>query len=75
MKPIGNRVLLQVNIIKVGEEERPSQEAKVLDSSLDGVKKGDTVFFNPYGAVSIDSKKTKKHMFLVVDEEDIYAKL
>lgn len=77
--PFGNRVLLQVPIIivKNGTEEReePSQEGKVMASNVEGVKKGQTVFFNPYGAVSVNSLKTKKAIVLIVDAEDVYATL
>lgn len=75
MNVVGNRVLLKVAIIMNGDQQAPSQEGKVIDSRMDGIKKGDTVFYNPYGAVSINSLTTKKHLFLVVDGEDIYAKL
>lgn len=76
MKPVGNRVFLKVAIRtdKDGNEEI-DQEAKVVDSNMEGVKKGDTVFFNQYGAVSVNSMKTKKHIFLIVDSEDVYGKL
>ena len=76
IKVVGERVLLQINILKDEKgEEQPSQEGKVLQSGVDDVKKGATVFYNPFGAVSINSLKTKKHMFLVVDGEDVYATL
>lgn len=76
MKPLGNRAVLKVKIHtnKEGVEEI-EQEAKVLDSNVEGVKKGDTVFFNQYGAVSVNSLKTKKDMVLIVDAEDIYGKI
>lgn len=74
MKPVGNRVLLKVNIHtnKEGVEEY-EQEAKVVESNMEGVKKGATVFFNQFGAVSVNSMKTKKHIFLIVDAEDVYG--
>ena len=74
MRPIGNRVFLKVNI-KTDKDgnEIIEQEAKVIESNVDDVKKGDTVFFNQYGAVSVNSMKTKKNIFLIVDLEDIYA--
>ena len=74
MKPGGNRLFLKVNIRtdKDGNEEI-DQEAKVVESNMEGVKKGDTVFFNQYGAVSVNSMKTKKHIFLIVDAEDVYG--
>jgi|WetSurMetagenome_2_1015567.scaffolds.fasta_scaffold390450_3 co-chaperonin GroES (HSP10) len=74
MRPIGSRVFLKVNI-KTDKDgnEIIEQEAKVIESNVDDVKKGDTVFFNQYGAVSVNSMKTKKNIFLIVDAEDIYA--
>lgn len=35
--------------------------------------KGDTVFFNQFGAVSVDSQKKKNSMVLLVDGEDVYG--
>lgn len=74
MKPVGNRVLLKVPIF-VDEDgvEQYAQEAKVVESNMEGIKKGNTVFFNQFGAVSVDSLKTKKYIFLIVDAEDIYG--
>lgn len=76
LKPLGNRVFLKVNI-KVNKEgvEEIEQEAKVLESNMEGVKKGDTVFFNQFGAVSVNSMKTKKNIFLIVDAEDVYGRI
>lgn len=76
MKPVGNRVVLKVKIHtnKEGVEEI-EQEAKVLESGIADVKKGDIVFFNQFGAVSVNSLKTKKDMVLIVDAEDIYGKV
>jgi co-chaperonin GroES (HSP10) len=76
LKPIGNRVFLKVNI-SIGKDgvEKVSQEAKVIESNMEDVKKGDTVFFNQFGAVSVDSLKTKKNIFLICDAEDVYGKL
>lgn len=36
-------------------------------------EKGDTVFFNPFGAVSVDSQKKKNSIVLLVDGEDVYG--
>lgn len=76
MKPVGNRAVLKVKIHtnKEGVEEI-EQEAKVLESGIADVKKGDIVFFNQFGAVSVNSLKTKKDMVLIVDAEDIYGKV
>ncbi len=35
--------------------------------------KGDTVFFNQFGAVSVDSQKKKNSLTLLVDGEDVYG--
>jgi co-chaperonin GroES (HSP10) len=76
IKPIGARVVLNVDIsLDKDGNEVISQEAKVLDSGIDDIKKGDTVFFNQFGAVSVNSLKTKKKMVLIVDSEDVYGKL
>lgn len=74
LKPIGNRVILKCDITtdKDGNEVI-GQEAKVIDSNCEEVKKNDIVFFNQYGAVSVNSLKTKKNIILIVDAEDIYA--
>jgi hypothetical protein len=37
------------------------------------VQKGDTVFLNPFGAVSVDSLKKKNTCVLLVDGEDVYG--
>lgn len=76
IKPVGERVVLKVDIsIDKDGNEIVSQEAKVIDSGVDGVSKGDTVFFNQFGAVSVNSLKTKKNMVLIVDSEDVYGKM
>lgn len=85
MKPLGNRVLLQVNIIKrkieqpdgtIKEMDDISREGTVLmnSSELD-LKKGDLVYYNPYGCVEIESKSSKKAKVLCIDAEDVYVKL
>lgn len=78
IKVLGARVLLQVALVTKKlddgtEREEPSQEGKVLNSNSSEIKKGMTVFFNPYGAISVESMRTKKALFLIVDEEDVYA--
>lgn len=79
MKVLGNRVLLSVPIVKRKmddgtEKEDLSREATVLASAGE-MKKGDVVYYNPYGGVEIESKRTKKALTLVVDMEDVYAVL
>lgn len=79
MQALGNRVLLQVAIVKRKQEDGKevddiSREGTVLQSSGD-LKKGDTVYYNPYGAVEIETKRTKKSLVLCVDLEDVYVRL
>jgi co-chaperonin GroES (HSP10) len=76
IKPVGQRCVLKVDIsLDKDGNETISQEAKVIDSGVEGIKKGDTVFFNQFGAVSVNSLKTKKNMVLICDAEDIYGKM
>jgi len=74
IKPVGTRVVLKCDLFtnEKGEED-VKQEAKVIESNCDDIKKGDVVFFNQYGAVSVNSTKTKKNITLIVDSEDIYG--
>jgi len=78
LKPFGKRVILKVELIEAeqpdgSKRQEPSPEAKVVRSNNKEIKKGDTVYFNYYGAISIEGLKTKKTVTLVVDEEDIFA--
>jgi co-chaperonin GroES (HSP10) len=76
IKPVGQRCVLKVDIsLDKDGNEQISQEAKVIDSGVEEIKKGDTVFFNQFGAVSVNSLKTKKNMVLICDSEDIYGKM
>jgi hypothetical protein len=79
MKALGNRVLLQVPIIKRkiedgSERDDIGREGTVLQASGE-LQKGDVVYYNPYGSVEIESKRTKKTLVLCVDFEDIYVVL
>lgn len=38
-----------------------------------GPNKGDTVFFNGFGAVSVDSQRKKNSVVVLVDGEDVYG--
>ena len=75
MKPLGQRCILKCTLFVKDGVEDVEQEAKVVESGVDDIKKGDIVFFNQYGAVSVNSLKTKKNAVLIVDAEDIYAKI
>ena len=79
MKALGNRVLLQVAIVKRKmedgtEKDDIGREGVVLQASGE-LKKGDVVYYNPFGAVEIESKRTKKGLVLCVDMEDVYVLL
>lgn len=80
MKVLGERVLLSVPIVKRKmedgtEKDDVGREGVVLQSNSEEIVKGDTVYYNPYGCVEIESKRTKKNLVLCVDEVDIYVKL
>jgi len=93
MKALGNRVLLQVSIIKRKIEQPDGTTKEMEDISREGsvfmdtnsltsgngqeysLKKGDKVYYNPYGCVEIEVKSSKKAKVLCVDAEDVYAKL
>jgi co-chaperonin GroES (HSP10) len=80
LKPIGDRVILKVNIEtkkdKEGNEYTDiSREAKVLESNNDDIEKGAIVYYNPRGCINVEAKQTKKDMVLIVDACDIYATL
>lgn len=79
MKVLGKRALLQVNIVKRKqadgtEKEDISREGVVLQANGE-LKKGDRVYYNPYGCVEIETKRTKKALVLCVDLEDVYVVL
>lgn len=50
-------------------------EGVVVLSSVEGVKKGETVQVNPYGGSEIQSLSTKKNRFLVIEERDLLIAL
>ena len=78
IKPLGKRVILKVDLIVVeqpdgSKREEPKPEGKVFQSNCPDIKKGSIVYFNYFGAISIETMKTKKNITLVVDEDDIFA--
>ena len=76
IKPVGDRAILKVKLyIDKDGVEQVNQDAKVLESNVEGIKKGDTVFFNQYGAISVNDQRTKGSAILIVDAEDIYGLL
>ena len=50
-------------------------QGKVVLSTVDTVKKGDSIQVNPYGGSEIQSLGTKKHRFLVIEERDLLISL
>lgn len=79
MKALGDRVLLQVAIIKRKQEDGTEKDdiarEGVVMQNAGELKKGDVVYYNPFGCVEIESKRTKKALVLCVDMEDIYVLL
>ncbi len=87
IKPHGNRVLVRINKRYLTEEgtKKPlldengnqvydqEQEAKVLQSNVEGIKKGQIVFPVIRGGVPIYKKETKKYVKVIIDNEDVYA--
>lgn len=86
LKPHGNRVLVKMNKRYLKERSGvpmldedgnkvfdQEQEAKVVKSNIDGIKKGMTIYPVIRGGVPIYKKETKKYTIVVIDEEDIYA--
>lgn len=49
------------------------QEAKVIASGVEGIKKGDTVIPILRGGIPIFSEENKKYRVVIIDREDIYG--
>ena len=80
MQVLGNRVLLKVEKLYTKDDEGNekmdiSREAKVVNSNVEEIQKGDTVYYLPYGGVEVDKMSTKKFMFLCVDADDVFMVL
>lgn len=81
MKAIGNRVILKVKKIqKVNPENGEKywdfdRKGKVVQSGNKEIKKGDEVYYNPFGSVNLEELETKNALVMCVDFEDIYVKL
>ena len=80
MQTLGNRVLLSVEKVITknpdGSENLDIKKiGKVVLSDNEQLKKGDEVYFNPFGGIKVDHLETKKALFLVTDFEDIFLKL
>lgn len=87
LKPHGKRVLVKINKRYLKEKNGSpmldeagnkvfdqEQEAKVMVSNVDGIKKGMTIYPVIRGGVPIYKKETPKYNLVIIDEEDIYAK-
>lgn len=83
LKPIGERVIVRLDkLFKKGTEKDKepeivgfSTDGKVLETNVPEIKKGDVVHINPRGAVSVQSMETKKHVVLIIDLDDVLAKV
>lgn len=84
IKPTGEKVLLKVEKIYKKEGGKPVMDGEgnplydlndfyVFASNSPEFKKGKKVFPIIRGGVPITELETKKHYFLVVDIQDIYA--
>ena len=83
IKPIfvvGQRVLVRAENIYEKEDGKEmwkgvKPSGKVLVSNVEEVKKGDTVYFTPFSGVEIADMSDKKYRVLVLDIEDVYARV
>lgn len=86
IKPFGTRVLVRINKRYLDDKDgKPlldengnhvfdqDQEAKILASNVEGLKKGQIIFPVIRGGVPIYKNETKKYLDVIIDEEDIYA--
>lgn len=70
LKEKNGKQMLDENGVEVYDQE---QDAKVMSSNIDGIKRGMTVYPVIRGGVPIYKQETKKHTIVVIDKEDIYA--
>ena len=49
------------------------EDFRVVASAIEGIKKGKKVIAIFNGGVPIPEMETKQHLYLVIDQEDIYA--
>lgn len=82
MKPIyeeqGRTILKVQKLIKKtkdGDMVDISREATVIETTHPELKKNDKVYYNPRGCINLETKETKKEIFLCVDNVDIYVRL
>lgn len=77
LKPLNNKILLKQDkitksssgIILVNDAAEKETFCEVVASDTDLVKKGDTVYADPY--VGIKLLETDEALYVLVDEEDI----
>jgi hypothetical protein len=77
---VGQRVLVRAENIYEKEDGKEmwkgvKPSGKVLVSNVEEVKKGDTVYFTPFSGVEIADMSDKKYRVLVLDIEDVYARV
>jgi hypothetical protein len=85
-KPLGNRAIIRVTKHFIFDAEKkpvladdgnqiyePEQEAKVIVSNIEGIKKGMTVIPILRGGVPIRLTDTKKTYDVIIDADDIYG--
>lgn len=86
LRPLGNRVVLQMNKVylkdakkkpmldEYGNHSFKSEEyGTVLSSNVDGIKKGSKIYPIIRGGVPLNHLETKNHQVIVIDFEDCYA--
>ena len=85
IKAHGQRCLLQIDKVYLKEKGKPvldeegtprytlDQRAKVIQSNVEGIKKGQTCYPIIRGGVPITHLEDKKKYVISIDSEDIYA--
>ena len=77
---VGQRILVRAENIYEKEDGKEmwkgvKPSGKVIVSNVEEVKKGDTVYFTPFSGVEIADMSDKKYRVLVLDIEDVYARV
>lgn len=85
MKPFGKRCIVKINKKYLMQKGKPvldesgqpvyeqEEEATVLSSNIDGIKKGMKIIPVIRGGVPIRKEETKKYLIVVIEEYDIVA--
>ena len=79
LKPLNNKVILKQNkittsssgLILIADNAEKETFCEVIDSDSDLVKKGDTVFADPYTGIKL--LEDDEAFYSLVDEDDILA--